>query len=108
MQATNSTIYHNLSARSRSRPVACVFDIRVSRYLNLTTLLCSNNTIMIWLTPVTFELGKMINHRRICTFADEDRRGLGLLQIMLLLRAGNLLHAAVSACFTSVGSVLTL
>ena len=48
---------------------------------------------MIWLTPVTFELGKMINHRRICTFDDEDRRGLGLLQIMLLLRAGNLLHA---------------
>lgn len=61
---------------------------------------------MIWLTPVTFELGKMINHRRICTF-DEDRRGLGLLQIMLLLRAGNLLHAAVSACSMSVGSVLT-
>ena len=66
MQATNSTIYHNLSARSRSRPVACVWYS--GRYLNLTTLLCSNNTIMIWLTPVTFELGKMINHRRICTF----------------------------------------
>ena len=47
---------------------------------------------MIWLTSVTFELGNMINHRRICTF-DEDRRGLGLLQIVLLLRAGNLLHA---------------
>ena len=49
--------------------------------------------MIIWLTSVTLESGKMINHRRICTF-DEDRRGLGLLQIVLLLRAGNLLHAS--------------
>ena len=41
--------------------------------------------MIIWLTSVTLELGEMINHQKICTF-DEDRRGLGLLQIVLLLQ----------------------